>query len=118
MAATEKFGPLLRHLRLNAGKSMGDLARHLGVSVPYISDVEHGRRAPLARHRILDTARFLGIEPSTLLVSATQSRGVLDIEGNPSEHAVEVGMNFAGAMGRLSESQLNQIARILEAEED
>lgn len=34
----------VRFTRLTAGVSMRELARRIGISAPYLSDIEHGRR--------------------------------------------------------------------------
>src|SRR5580700_8545048 len=58
-----RFGNLLRKLRIESGRSIGEVARHLEVSTVYISDVERGVRAPLTAERILRAAQFLGVKP-------------------------------------------------------
>jgi transcriptional regulator with XRE-family HTH domain len=50
------FGRLLRELRIEAGRSIGEVARHLDVSTVYISDVERSVRAPLTAERIRQVA--------------------------------------------------------------
>jgi transcriptional regulator with XRE-family HTH domain len=55
-----KFGELLRRLRKEKGKSMGDLARHLVVSVPYISDVESRSQFRLDATTVSYMARQVG----------------------------------------------------------
>jgi len=75
----EKYGVLLRRLREQSGKSMGALARHLGLTAPYLCDVELGRRAPLATSHTLKAAAFLGIDPHPLLLAAIQSREAVEI---------------------------------------
>ena len=50
---SQEFGPLLRSLRVEANVSLGELARHLSFSVPYLSDVERGTKNPLSTDKIL-----------------------------------------------------------------
>ncbi|UAW08028.1 hypothetical protein [Myxococcus phage Mx4 ts27htf-1hrm-1] len=64
------FGMVLSNARERAGRSMADVARFLGVSVQYVSDVERGRRAPMVRRKLLDVARFLDVEPWRFLRAA------------------------------------------------
>jgi transcriptional regulator with XRE-family HTH domain len=80
------FGDLLRKLRAKAGFSVGDLARHLGYSVVYVSDVERGRRGPFEEDKIREAASFLRVDADPLLRAALESRGTfkLDVEGYPS----------------------------------
>jgi len=41
---------VLRGARLRAGLAQREVARHLGISPAYLSDIEHGRRALGIRH--------------------------------------------------------------------
>ena len=63
-----EFGEALREARIGAGLRQADVAAVLGVSVAYLSDVERGRRAPLAQERVCLAARLLGC-PSLRLVA-------------------------------------------------
>ena len=65
---------------MNAGKSLGALARFLGVSVVYMSDVERSRRSPLSNQRIMEASSFLGTDPSELLTAAIEEKGRLDLD--------------------------------------
>ena len=112
------FGNLLREIRQKAGKSMGDLARHLQVTVPYISDVERGHRAPLTDDRIRDIASFLNVDPGPLFKAAAQHRGVFQLgvlEGRPK--SLEVGAALMRRWTELSEEELDQIEKIIGVKE-
>ena len=112
--ATMKFGELLRKERSRAGMSMGDLARKLGVSVPYVSDVERGNRAPFSTERTLHAAEAIGIDSNVLLVAASRDRGAFELQTKGvSSRAREVGAALARGWSDLTEEQLEQIARIL-----
>ncbi len=50
---TQSFGYRLSVLRKKAGLSIGGLASKIGVSGPYVNDVEKGKRAPFIAERIL-----------------------------------------------------------------
>jgi transcriptional regulator with XRE-family HTH domain len=65
---------------MKAGKSLGDLARHLGVSIVYLSDVERSRRSPLSNTKILTVAGFLDADPSELLTAAIEDKGKFDLD--------------------------------------
>lgn len=39
------LGEAIRYLRESRGMSLRELARHIGVSAPFLSDVEHNRRS-------------------------------------------------------------------------
>jgi transcriptional regulator with XRE-family HTH domain len=108
------FGQLLRSLREEKEKTMGQLARHLGVSVPYISDVEHDNRAPLTRERILAAAEFLGVDPKQLLVAAAAGRGAFELDANVGgRKQKEVGAALMRSWPELSDDELSAIARVL-----
>jgi transcriptional regulator with XRE-family HTH domain len=107
-----RFGKLLRKIRIEAGRSIGEVARHLGVSTVFVSDVERGVRAPLSPERIRQAAGFLGIDAGPLLLAAAMQKKVFefDISGaTPAELRVLSGM----ARGGVTEQQWAEILRIL-----
>jgi transcriptional regulator with XRE-family HTH domain len=111
-----RFGKLLRKLRIEAGRSIGEVARHLDVSTVYVSDVERGVRAPLTAERIRQVAEFLGVKSGQLLVTAAMQKKVFefDVSGaTPTELRALSGM----ARGGVTEQQWEEILGIL-GEED
>lgn len=48
----KSFGELLTFFREKKDVTLRDLARGIGVSAPFLSDVEKGRRAALTAERI------------------------------------------------------------------
>ena len=108
------FGDLLRETRLNAGRTMGDLARLLGFKVPYISDVERGRRAPFRFEQVLEIAEFLGVPPDELLEAAAVSRGAFELDAvGVTDQAKEVGTALMRGWTDLGEDDLAAIAAIV-----
>ncbi len=107
-----QFGKTLRCLRTQAGKSMGELARYLEVSVPYLSDVERGNRAPLTTQNIVKAAQFFNIDPQPLLEAAVEWRGHVELEA-PAGRAREVGVSLMRGWENLEEEDLDEIERIL-----
>jgi len=61
------FGLALRLLRTDAGLSLSELARPLGVSPAYLSRVEHGHDAPPTPDRVVAIASTLDVPPMVLL---------------------------------------------------
>ncbi len=111
---SRKYGRLLRDLRLKAGKSMGELARHLGVSVTYISDVERGNRAPLTKENTDKAAQFLNADPRPLYMDAAEWHGAFELEANAvSPKAREVGASLMRDWSELTDKDLEEIAKIL-----
>jgi transcriptional regulator with XRE-family HTH domain len=46
MDVRQKFGLLLRKIRIEKAMTQEELAHQAGMSVPYLSDIERGRSAP------------------------------------------------------------------------
>lgn len=109
-----KFGDLLRAARKRSGKSMRDLARHLGVSIVFISDVERGNRAPLKPERIMSATEFLGVNPEPFLLAAAKSKGSFELDATGvSGKARQVGAALMRGWTNLGEGDLEKIARIV-----
>ena len=115
--AKNGFGKLLREAREGAERSMGALARHLGVSVSYISDVERGNRQPLVDDRITAAAEFLGVDPRPLLKAAAETRGAFHLDTQVSPQHRQVGAMLARQWGAIPDDKLAQIKELLEEED-
>ncbi len=110
----QTFGAWLRKMRELSGKSMGDLARHLDVSVAFISDVEKDRRSPLTPQRILAAAEFLDGDPAELLMAAAKTKGAFHLnaeEASPKKMAV--GAALMRGWTELDDPSLDQINEII-----
>lgn len=119
MAAS--FGELLRKLRREKRKTLGDVARMLGVSVVYLSDVERGNRKPFSRDRVLKIAAFLGVESDELIKAVDRERGFIEYDitkASPLEANVVTGLVAGLARGGISEDQLRGIQIILKEQGD
>ena len=66
------FGPTIRLLRQAKGISLRELARQLGVSPAFLSQIEAGRQHKIPRARIVQVAEMLGVEEGYLLSTARQ----------------------------------------------
>lgn len=72
------FGEKLKTMRIEKGMSLRRLADEIGVSAPYLSDVERGQRSSLsAEHlaKVADALRLNEDERRGLFDSAADSRG-------------------------------------------
>ncbi len=111
------FGALLRNIRFEAGKSLGEVAGVLGVSIPYLSDVERGNRAPLTADRIHHVARYLSTNPSPLLAAAAADRGAFElaVTKSTSPRALEVGAELMRGWPELAvdDEMLKELAAVL-----
>ena len=116
----ERFGDTLRRTRQSAEKTLGDVAKMLGVSVVYVSDVERGNRRPFGNERILKVANFLETDPAPLISAADFEKGVIEynISKSNSLEAAVVGDLVSGlARGGVTEAQLEKIRIILKDSE-
>jgi transcriptional regulator with XRE-family HTH domain len=116
----ERFGDLLRKKRREVGKTLGDLARLLDISVVYLSDVERGNRKPLSNERILKIAEFLEQDATALIEAADWERGVIEYDitkARPLEANVVGGLVSGLARGGISDEQLLDIQEILKKED-
>jgi transcriptional regulator with XRE-family HTH domain len=94
---------------------MGDLARVLQVSVPYISDVERGRRCPLGPDKITKIAEAFGISADRLHAAAAVSRGAFELDAaSVTPKGREVGAALMRGWSHLTDEQLDEIARVLD----
>ena len=112
----EHFGDALRQTRRNAEKTLGDVAKLLGVSVVYVSDVERGNRRPFNNERILRIARFVKADPAPLIAAAYVERGVIEYaiaKAKPLEAAVVGDLVSGLARGGVTNDQLQKILNIL-----
>lgn len=66
------FGPTIRLLRQAKGISLREMARQLGVSPAFLSQIEAGRQHKIPRARIVQVAETLGVSEGYLLGTAKQ----------------------------------------------
>ncbi len=66
------FGPTIRLLRQAKGISLREMARQLGVSPAFLSQIEAGRQHKIPRARIVQVADMLGVSEGYLLGTAKQ----------------------------------------------
>ena len=107
------FGPRLREARRSAGKTLEDVASHLGVSIPYVSDIERGNRAPLSNAKISVVAAFLGTDAEDLICAAAESRGSFDLDPLQSPMHRETGAVLMRGWSELSGEDLENIRAIV-----
>lgn len=114
MPHTARFGPLSKKLRRDRNLKLLDVARALGFSVAYISDVERERRAPYDDDKIRKLAVLLECEAEQLLRAARISNGIqLDTANTTDEHR-EAALALGREWSSLSSEALKEIRRIVE----
>lgn len=97
MKGRNQFGELFRETRKGAGKNIGETARHLTVSITFLSDVERGTRPPLSPERIRAACEFLGVDPAPLLGAAAAQQGDFRM---PASGLTATGMDAMAALQR------------------
>lgn len=85
-----RFGDRLRELRIQARKTMGEVAGKLDVSIVYFSDVERGRRNPFpietTDYKLL--ARMVGGDAEELKALASTEREKVQFKCTVADAAV------------------------------
>lgn len=107
------FGDFLRKAREKKGVTLSALARFLGCSVPYLSDVETGRRNPLTEKKLVQTAEFLGLQPESLKIKAAMSLGQFNLPAGTAK-ADRLAVKLAKAWPDLEDDDLQAIEKIIE----
>ncbi len=114
-----EFGERLRQLRAARRMTLSAAARGIGVSVPYWSDVENGRRNPFTGAKLRAAARLLGADFGELERLALSARRSVEIPlADRSPKRAELIVAFARSIDGLSEPDLDEIHRILERSPD
>jgi transcriptional regulator with XRE-family HTH domain len=83
---TVTFGEYLKHKRDEKHISLREVARTLGVSAPFLSDVENNRRGPLTEERLADLAKVLNLnekEQAEMYDIVGKQKGLLAPDLNP-----------------------------------
>lgn len=105
----------LREERMKSRKTLGDVARYLGKSISYISDVERGNRMPFQKEDIEKFANLTGADEIQLKILAAQSRGFFTLNADGiSSQAQKVGVALMRKWTHLDEEKLRKIERLLE----
>lgn len=115
------FGPFVRQKRVEAGKSLRQLARELNVSAVYLGEVERGRKPHLKRERWPDLVAALPVVSMDALEKhALASKPVqLDLDDAPVGY-----LDVTHALARriqkrdLSEASISQLLEVLRGEEE
>lgn len=64
---SKSFGEILNHYRKVNGYTMTEVAKEVGVSQSYISNLEHGKRTDPSYEVIFKIGDFLNIDPLSLI---------------------------------------------------
>ena len=116
---TKKFGDIFRAERKRSGKTMGELARQLSISVTFLSDVERGTRPPLAPERIRRAAELMGTPPTALqemLRAAQSEHGSISLPLPTSDVGREAGAALQRQWANLDDDVFAKIMSVIETE--
>lgn len=112
-----KFGEYMRILRVKTHEVMGDAAKYLGVSVPFLSAVENGKKAipqgweeKIASHYSLDDDGRKELE-TAIDASRTQIHIKIDNFGQSKRAAA---LQFARSFDNMDEETAIKIMNLLE----
>ena len=114
--AYTKFGEFLRILRIQHHEVMGDVAKLLCVSTPFLSAVENGKKNvpeewfdTIARHYSLDEQQIAEMKEAAE-VSKTQVKIQLS---QVQSHQREVAIQFARSFDGIDEETASKILELL-----
>ncbi len=114
--AYTKFGEFLRVLRVRHHEVMGDVANLLGVSTPFLSAVENGKKnvpaewfETLASHYSLNEQEIAEMK-ELAKYSRTQVKITLS---QSQEHQRNVAMQFARSFDEIDEETAERILELL-----
>lgn len=63
------FGELLRESRIKSNKTQREVAKSVGISVPYLSDLENGKRAAPKGKLLFEFCGGLDIKPEDAVMA-------------------------------------------------
>jgi len=103
-------------MREAKGMLLRDLAGHLKVSLPYLSDVERGMREPLSNDRIVKAADKLGGDACMLIEEAIRDRGFMLLEiDDRDDLRVKAAMMLTVAFTKAADEIVAKIVHVLKA---
>jgi len=70
----DSFGEAFRKARVSKRATLREIAEHIGKSIGYLSDVEHGRKRPPKLDLVTEIEDFLEVEDGKLLKLAAKGR--------------------------------------------
>lgn len=116
---TESFANFIRRHRVASGKTMGQMARELGITVVYYSEVEAGRKPAFPDKKvdygnlakILNTTETIVRKAAEMDREKKQMLKVFDCDLNNAELAVAFGRRLT--KNNLSPKQIDKIRKIL-----
>ena len=112
-----KFGEFMRVLRIKHHEIMGDIADMLGVSLPFLSAVENGKRNVPADwvDKIVSHYNLSPEETQELLEAIEQSKTQIKLDLKSSEFFQRTAaLQFARSFDNMDEDTAKRIIELLE----
>ncbi len=114
--AYTKFGEFMRILRVKHHEVMGDVAKLLGVSTPFLSAVENGKKnVPTEWFDVIIEHYALSDEEQAELREAIENSKTqikLNLSGS-SAYQRDAALQFARSFGEIDESTAQKILELL-----
>lgn len=112
-----QFGNLLRRERKEQSLTLGDLARKVGISVPYLSQIETGTKPAQDKllERFVTELGLIGDDANALRRAAALSMGEYSIrmeDGADNDDRI-LASQLAAGFARLSHAQKDQFREIM-----
>lgn len=111
------FYDLFRAERKRSGRSMGAVARHIHVSITFLSDVERGVRPPLSPERIRRAAEYMGSNDATLtalLRAAQAAANAIELPLPSSERGREAGAALQRGWASFDDETFERIMGVID----
>jgi transcriptional regulator with XRE-family HTH domain len=75
---TQALGAMLRELRQQKGIGLRQLASRVGISAPYLSNIERGKFPPPSEKKLLAIAHALDQDPDCFLAKTSEPPDIID----------------------------------------
>lgn len=113
--AYTKFGEFMRILRVKSHEVMGDVAKLLGVSTPFLSAVENGKKnVPTEWFAIITKHYDLTDEEQAELKEAIEnSKTQIKLNLSGSSYQRDAALQFARSFGEIDENTAQKILELL-----
>ncbi|WP_054434263.1 helix-turn-helix transcriptional regulator [Novosphingobium sp. ST904] len=114
----DQFGTILRRERKERKMTLSDLAKKLGLSVPYLSQIETGSKPAQESitEKIIREFGLIGNDANSLRRAAAQAVSMYNIRlGKNADHEDRVlAASLASGFARLPAEKKEQLRRIME----
>ena len=118
MKSEKRFGEKLKELRVSAKKSMGFMARTLGISTVYYSEVEGMKKKPFSSRVDYDLlANTLNTDKTELIELARIERSKLNLDLFTKTHEIaHLALQFGRLVDEdsLTSEQIQEIKEVLQ----